>query len=202
MIQEILTYIENKYAPLSILVYGSYANGTNNEHSDFDCMIIVNDKTFSHDTSCVNGVQIDLFVYTINEINNIDSYFDFIQVFDSRIIKDTDNMGKRLIEAVNSYILSNSIKTEDEKVDLISWMNKMLTRAERDDAEGLYRYHLALTESLEIYCNLRDLYYFGPKKCINLLLKQDKKAYEYLLKAMKTTNYGLLSDWISYVTNI
>ena len=61
-LDEILTYITNKYDPLCILVYGSYAIETNNEFSDFDCMIITKAKTAFHDTSVVNGVQLDLFI--------------------------------------------------------------------------------------------------------------------------------------------
>ena len=34
--QEIIEYINEKYAPVSVIVYGSYSNGTNNKSSDFD----------------------------------------------------------------------------------------------------------------------------------------------------------------------
>lgn len=33
---KIINYICQKYEPLSIIVYGSYADGSNNENSDFD----------------------------------------------------------------------------------------------------------------------------------------------------------------------
>ena len=33
---KILNYIHQKYEPLSIIVYGSYEDGSNNENSDFD----------------------------------------------------------------------------------------------------------------------------------------------------------------------
>ena len=34
-VDKIITYLQEKYMPLSIIVYGSYANGTNDLNSDF-----------------------------------------------------------------------------------------------------------------------------------------------------------------------
>ena len=59
--------------PLSIIVYGSYANGTNDLNSDFDALVIYDDSNQIHDTSFVNGIQLDVFVYPL-------SYFE--KVFD------------------------------------------------------------------------------------------------------------------------
>ena len=41
--EQILEYLKNTYSPVSILVYGSFADGTNDETSDFDCMLIVSE---------------------------------------------------------------------------------------------------------------------------------------------------------------
>ena len=38
--QEIIEYINKKYAPISVIVYGSYANGTNNKSSDFESLLL------------------------------------------------------------------------------------------------------------------------------------------------------------------
>ncbi|CAG7657964.1 hypothetical protein PAECIP111802_06905 [Paenibacillus allorhizosphaerae] len=61
--QQILANIELKYQPLS-----SYSNGTNSAHCDFNCMLIVQRKELSHDGSIVAGVQLDLFLYTAEEV--------------------------------------------------------------------------------------------------------------------------------------
>jgi len=199
--REIIEYIENKYNPASILVYGSYADGSNSACSDFDCMIIVNGKSVSHDTSIVGGVQLDLFIYTLDEIGNVEDYSDFVQICDARIIKDAQNAASQLIEKVNGYILTNKAKPAGEKENLKAWMLKMLRRAEQNDIEGSYRYHWALTDSLEIYFILRDTYYFGPKKGINYLRKNDSIAHELFEKALRTIDYQCLKDWINYVVS-
>ena len=38
--EEIINYLNQKYQPLSLILYGSYANGTNNAGSDFDVLVI------------------------------------------------------------------------------------------------------------------------------------------------------------------
>mgnify|MGYP002508212092 CR=1 FL=1 len=45
------------YSPLSIILYGSYANGTNNLNSDFDALVISHHHEEFHDTSFVNGIR-------------------------------------------------------------------------------------------------------------------------------------------------
>lgn len=51
MLEKIIEYIKQKYNPLSIILYGSYANGTNNLNSDFDALVISYDHEQFHDTS-------------------------------------------------------------------------------------------------------------------------------------------------------
>ena len=38
--QDILTYLAAEYDPLAIIVYGSFADGTQNLFSDFDALLI------------------------------------------------------------------------------------------------------------------------------------------------------------------
>ena len=59
--EQVLKYIREKYNPLSIILYGSYADGTNNLNSDFDALVIVADHEQFHDTSIVDGVPLDVF---------------------------------------------------------------------------------------------------------------------------------------------
>ena len=67
--EQVIEYIHEKYNPLSIILYGSYADGTNNLNSDFDALVIAADHELFHDTSIVDGVPLDIFVYPL-------AYFD------------------------------------------------------------------------------------------------------------------------------
>lgn len=61
--EEILKYIQEKYNPLTLILYGSYADGTNNLNSDFDALVITSGREQLHDTSLVGGIPLDVFVY-------------------------------------------------------------------------------------------------------------------------------------------
>ena len=58
--EQIIEYIKQNYNPASIILYGSYANRTNNLNSDFDSLVISYDHEQFHDTSFVNGIQLDV----------------------------------------------------------------------------------------------------------------------------------------------
>ena len=91
-------------------------------------------------------------------------------------------------------------KSPDEKAELRSWCDKMLCRAKRRDPEGMYRSHWLLTDSLEIYCDMRDRFYFGPKKTIRLLKKEDYRGFTLFCNAME--DHNCMDSWINYVTNV
>ena len=69
--EQIIEYIKQNYNPISIILYGSYANGTNNLNSDFDSLVISDSHEQFHDTSFVGGIQLDVFVYSRRKSSNI-----------------------------------------------------------------------------------------------------------------------------------
>ena len=80
--EQIIEYIKGKYSPLSIILYGSYANGTNNLNSDFDALVISRDHKQFHDTSFVGVVRLDVFVYPVSFFDGEYDCDDFIRIFD------------------------------------------------------------------------------------------------------------------------
>ena len=51
---EIITALEAKYHPLGMIVYGSYADGTNNLNSDFDALLLTDSGSELHDSSVIS----------------------------------------------------------------------------------------------------------------------------------------------------
>ena len=80
LLEKIIEYIKQKYNPLSIILYGSYANGTNNLNSDFDALVISYDHEQFHDTSFVNDIQLDVFVYPASYFDGEFDCNNFIQI--------------------------------------------------------------------------------------------------------------------------
>ena len=60
--EPIIKYIKEKYFPEAIIVYGSFADGSSNENSDFDALIIT-DNVKTHDASIVDGTVLDVWAY-------------------------------------------------------------------------------------------------------------------------------------------
>ena len=60
--EEIIPYILDTYRPEAVILYGSFANGTNNAHSDFDALVIAPGEK-RHDASVVAGITLDVFIY-------------------------------------------------------------------------------------------------------------------------------------------
>ena len=146
-------YLVNTYHPRSLLVYGSFARGDWDEYSDFDCMIIVDEKSVKHDDTVIEGVQLDCFVFTAEETAEEDPEL-FLPAYDAEILFD-DGIGEQLQERVRRYVREQKTIDADEKAFIISWIRKTMKRMQKDDDEGNYRAIAFLWESLTDYCLLR-----------------------------------------------
>ena len=202
ILDKIIEYINKLYDPLSIIVYGSYANGTNDLNSDFDALVISKSHKRFHDTSSLNGLKLDVFVYPCSYFDGEYDCGDFIQIFDGKIIEDKNGIGKKLKNRVSSYIEDRPRKSYEENQANIDWCVKMAERAKRNDAEGLYRWHWVLTDSLEIFCDVMDHPYFGPKKSLNWMRENQPEAFLHYEKALNDFTVESLSNWIAYLKKI
>lgn len=164
--EQILQYIQETYAPLSIILYGSYADGTNNLNSDFDALVITSEHELFHDTSIVNGIPLDVFVYPQKYFDVEYACEDFVQIHDGRIFTDSNGIGKALQEKVQAYLRNRAVKSSAEIRASVDWCVKMLERAKRGDCEGMFRWHWVLSDSLEIFCDIMQHPYLGPKKTL------------------------------------
>ena len=198
-LEKLIEYIKQKYNPVSIILYGSYANGTNNLNSDFDSLVISADYEQFHDTSFVNGIQLDLFVYPASCFDGKYDCNDFIQIFDGKIIMDTDKIGKSLLTNVQTYLQKRPQKSKTEISDSVDWCIKMLARAKRCDAEGMFRWHWLLIDSLEIYCDVMHHYYFGPKKSLKWMEENHPAAFACYKTALTDFSIDSLENWIAYI---
>lgn len=197
--EKILEYLKQSYEPLAIITYGSYGDGSSNEYSDFDALIITEGHPRFHDVSVVNGIQLDVFIYPKAFFDTEYNCEDFVQVFDGNILMDTGGYAYRLKQSVLSYINNKPKKSREEISDEIAWCRKMLLRASRSDAEGMFRWHWLLTDSLEIFCDSVSYPYFGPKKALKRMEKEYPEAFALYAKALSDFSYESLEKWIFFL---
>ncbi len=200
--QQMIEYIHKKYNPLSVILYGSYANGTNNLNSDFDALVISVDHERYHDTSFVGGVQLDVFVYPASYFDGEYNCEDFIQIFDGKIIEDSKEIGRTLQTNVQTYLQNRPHKTSAEIQANVDWCTKMFERVKRCDTEGMFRWHWVLIDSLEIYCDIMRHPYFGPKKSLKWMEEHHPDAFACYHKALHDFTMDSLENWIVYIKNV
>ena len=199
--ERIISYLTEKYQPDAIITYGSFSDGSANENSDFDALVIANHEK-AHDSSVIDGVILDVFIFPTDTFQSEYDPGKFIQIRDGKIVLDKNGVADRLQKRVLSYIEHKPQKSPDEIRQEIGWCEKMALRTLRDDAEGYYRRHWLLCDSLEIYCDVKGLRYYGPKKALRLMEKTDEEAFRIYCKALKTFEREYLSEWVYYLKRI
>lgn len=196
--QEIINLLVRKYDPECLILYGSYADGSCNANSDFDAMLLADVSEVTHDVSLVGEVQLDVFVYPADtEICPEDNP----QLYHSKVLIDRKGRGTKLCDAVKAYIDQYIPKSQEDIRNDIVWCEKMLSRTERGDAEGFYRWHWVLCDSLEFYCNIRGQFYFGPKKALRWMQQQDSNAYAIYSAALQSMEHECLVRWVEFLKN-
>ncbi len=196
---DILTYLAARYDPVAIIVYGSFADGTSNLFSDFDALLITAGGERQHDDSFVDCTQLDVFIHPLSDFQGDYDPADYAQVYDGQILLDRDGVAAALIERVNRYLDACGSKSPEELRIDVSWCEKMLRRAGRADAEGAFRRHWLLVDSLEIYMQVRGWRYLGPKKALCTLEKKDKKGSALYVRALTGSDPEDLAAWVGHI---
>ena len=194
--EKVIDYLINRYRPETLILYGSYADGSYNANSDLDAILLADIQETCHDTAIVEGIQLDVFVYPADSQLKPE---DYPQLYHSKIVTDEQGRGKALQESVIAYIDQYPARSSEAIREDIVWCEKMLARSLRGDAEGYFRWHWMLCDSLEFYCNIRKRFYFGPKKTLLWMSETDPEAFEIYSQALKNMEYDRLSAWVGYL---
>lgn len=79
IINEVKSYLKNKYNCHSMILYGSFANHTYTDESDIDIICFCNNINNRNDTSKINGRQLDAWIYdTKATFEKIEELVEFI----------------------------------------------------------------------------------------------------------------------------
>ena len=192
---KILTWLQEKYAPQTVILYGSYADGTAGEGSDFDALLLA-DGEVQHDVSVVDGTQLDVWVYPVDYFAKDDALEEAVTILDGVILRDAQGQGAVLQARVQAWWASRPGKSAEENAASVAWCRKMLARTERTDAEGFFRWHWLLTDSLEIACDLLQQPYRGPKKALRWLEREHPQVFAAYRYALTNFNREALRAWI------
>lgn len=118
--EKIVGYLKKTYQPDAVIVYGSFADGSANLNSDFDALIIAG-KEKAHDSSIVDGVVLDVFVYPAETFSADYDPEEFVQVWDGKIVPDEHGIAGQLKAKVLDYIEHLPKKTVTEVAQEVEW---------------------------------------------------------------------------------
>ena len=197
--EDVYRYLVDTYSPKAVLFMGSYMDGTADEFSDFDCVIIVPSKTQARDESVIDGVMLDCDIYSVEEVLTEEPTTNALKCHDAEIVLD-DGIGMIFKAKVKLKLEEIRVTTPEEKNQIRSWMEKTSKRSFMADDNGNFRAVMLLWESLPYYFMLRDLDYFGGKKAIRYLKVNDSKGYSLLHKALETKDPYDIKAWSDHVT--
>lgn len=132
----------------------------------------------------------------------MDDHEDLIHIDDGVILLDKRSICKQLMNNI-SYLYKEPIYISENEISFNkSWLIKMLSRAKKEDAEGNFRYHLLLTQSLEIYFQTIKVRYMGPKKSLEYLKNKDTEAFRFFEKALSIKgNLSDVQNLIDFITS-
>ncbi|MBR4459790.1 MAG: nucleotidyltransferase domain-containing protein [Clostridia bacterium] len=201
-VREITDALVRRWSPEAVLVYGSFADGTQDAQSDFDALVITRTPAPPHDTSDLCGHRQDVF-FSSPEIFGGEWFpEDFVQLYHAVPAYDPEGMGRTVIDAVRRWVDSRPRRSPAECRDGLAWLEKMLTRAGRGDPEGDYRLLWMLTDSLEIWCDLTGRFCFGPKKSLRLLREEDPAGWELYRAALHAPSPATAAAWVNHLRRL
>lgn len=141
----IIEYLNRTYQPDAVIVYGSFADGSANLDSDFDALIIAGEEK-THDSSIVDGMVPDVFVYPPETFAADYDPEESVQVWDGKIVLDEHGIARQLKTKILDYIEQLPKKTAGEIAQEVEWPKKTLRLMEKSDAEAFGLYAKALRE--------------------------------------------------------
>jgi len=198
---DLKNYLIEKYNCDSIILYGSYARGDYTKESDIDILCLRKNEIEVNDTSLFQGKILDVWIKSSKkEI----SPKNFLRVRDGKVLFDKTFEGEKLLNEIKKYFDNGPPKLDKgQKKFLIDWINKMYNRSLKGDVEGKYRYYWLTKDILEIYFELNNQWYEGPKKSLRWLEENDSHIFNLyklvLSDEVPSINMKLLIDELSVI---
>jgi len=173
--QLIIKEINNEIKCHTFILYGSRVNNTFNIDSDID-ILCIKDKGESYQYSkVINGYFVDAWVNNIYDLSNTP---DFLKILGGKVLIEKNNIGTKILEDVKSMYQNTSTGFSDLEINNLKlWSDKMLNRAKKLDPEGNFRKIWLANDLLELYFNVRNIWYLGSKKSFIWFKNNDLESY-------------------------
>ena len=85
---------------------------------------------------------------------------------------------------------------------MVPEMESMFERAKRGDCEGLFRWHWVLIDSLEIFCDIMQHPYLGPKKALKWMEGTYPESFDCYNRALQNLRMECLENWVAHIKKL
>lgn len=168
----------------TILLYGSRADGTANEFSDYDVAAFADVPVTTRDTRVVDGQFLDVFVHPETVLRAASK--EHLTLRGSRILLQRGTEAADFLDKLDAIFARGPDPLPADEIDARrTWAGKMSLRMRRGDIEGDFRRVWLLTALLEDYFVIRGMWYQGPKKSFQWLRTSDAPTYRAFEEALK-----------------
>ena len=160
----------------TILLYGSRADGSANQFSDYDVAAFADVPRTVRDTRILDGQFLDVFVHP--EAILKEPTAEYLSLRDSKVLAQRGGEATEFLARLDAIFHAGPDPLPEDEIGARKvWAWKMLARMQRPDIEGNYRRTWLLTALLEDYFHIRGLWYQGPKKSFIVLKNIDAQTF-------------------------
>lgn len=168
----------------TVLLYGSRADGSAGEDSDYDIAAFGPRDGTGRDTRTIDGVFLDVFLYPESALSQPGP--EWLKLRGSVVLLQRGQEADRFLQGLDAVFTQGPPPLPADEISArTTWAWKMATRMERGDAEGHYRRAWLLTALLEDYFALRRQWFEGPKKALQWLQAHDPETAQALQAALR-----------------
>ena len=194
--ENIISYIKEKYRVSSMIVCGDYADGTQTEHSLFEAVALGPTSPYAVEDGVVDGVKLAVYVYPRDIFYGEIVLDEFEQVHEGLVVLDSDGMGTWLKNMIANQIASIPAKRPEDIAASLEWCERLCAQSASGDAEGYFMRHWLLTDSVEIYSDVSGAPFLSPQKTMRKMAKHDPEAARVHLRALSTMEQDALEEWV------
>ena len=185
LLRDLCTALTRDSCAHTILLYGSRADGTENEFSDYDVAAFADVPVTKRDTRIVDGRFLDVFLHP--EAVLAAPSQEHLPLRGSRILLQRGTEATVFLAGLDALFERGPQPLPADEIDARrTCAKKMALRMRRGDIDADFRRVWLLTTLLEDYFALRAMWYQGPKKSFQWLRTCDSSTYRAFEEALET----------------
>lgn len=176
--------LQARHRAHTILLYGSRADGSSGEDSDYDVAAFAPVASPLRIARREGRAYWDVWVYPQAALEQATE--EDLRFRGSRILLQHGQGALDFLACVDALYRRGPVPLSANEIEARGvWAHKMLARIERGDPEGHYRRAWLLQALIEDYFHRRTLWFEGPKKALRWLSEFDPPAYAAYCRALE-----------------